>query len=303
MRPVSRLTPKPATRRPSSPSRSAPSHAGRRRGRPAQTPAVGTRITRRGESDGPAPTKKCGARREKLPLRPQRGCRQRVGSRGNVPSGNSSRSRGRASAPFFGVRAPVRALQHDWVMLRLASAIVVLVGAGSSACSSLGDPCSLKDGDAVTCEDGSSLKQCVVDPEFNFRWHVVPCGAPNPFCATKSDGTGVCSASRDRAPECAANPSAFSCATPTEVHSCKDGFLLVLKCDATGTDAKSCVSSLQLAESFCALSTTRDPRCTLGETQLCDGNTLIDCADGYALDTHSCTQCAYSQSTHTASCR
>jgi hypothetical protein len=139
------------------------------------------------------------------------------------------------------------------------------------------------------------MKQCSQDAQFHLRWLNIPCGGPNPVCATKSDGAGVCSTSTNRSPECAGRPDASFCATASEPHFCQDGFLIVSNCDEPDTQAKECVFSKQMQSAICAISSIPDPRCGGAQGAVCDGSTYVDCVGGYVQRIQACQSCSYSQ--------
>jgi hypothetical protein len=240
-------------------------------------------------------------------------CRRRVtqylkSGRGCEPQSRAPRQRTSVHAVPEGARFSVnagghgRCVRHVSMLPRLAAMMFALVAMLAACSSSTSDSCTDEDArGGARCQDSTSTKFCREDSEFHLSWLVESCPTANPSCATTSDGTGVCAKSVNRAPECVGRPDGTRCTTSSDAHRCQDGFLVDESCDQPGSQAKFCISPSP-EKLFCALASTRDPRCGSTDGSVCDGTTIVDCLDGYAVRTHACATCTFSTATNTAQC-
>jgi hypothetical protein len=133
----------------------------------------------------------------------------------------------------------------------------------------------------------------------------IDCAAePTPgTCVEGGSGIPFCAESPEQDERCQADPSLVFCDHGV-LTKCREGFVEQTQLCPNG----ACIDH-ESHQSFCALSSERDPRCmnTNGvalDQQFCAADWMVRCFDGYAMLYHDCTpqQCSNSPGGKIAFC-
>jgi hypothetical protein len=141
------------------------------------------------------------------------------------------------------------------------------------------------------CVDAHAMETCSgsVDAVAQSRHSTMTaCPASTPFCVdTSSNGerTAACATSATKAPECIAAPNANLC-LDGRPSRCENGYLFTRTPCATG---EACVVGPASGYALCALGSSPDPSCAETSAQYhCEGDTSVQCYDGYLLARSAC---------------
>lgn len=162
----------------------------------------------------------------------------------------------------------------------LASVVAVAAACAPGACGNAESHCT----DAHTIESCAGSVDAVGQSRHS---STTACPASAPYCVDTTNGptpSAACVESDQKAPECAADPNGSLCedGAPTV---CRNGYAFRSEsCDG----AHACV--VVQRQALCVVGAGPDPACAqiTQQRDACDGDVLVDCYYGYALDKTAC---------------